>query len=93
MRLDVDSQTVGVLYEDTFVSWLRELVGNNIYRTNQRWIETPDGYIWSPYLQPVRNAPNLQIKSLPDTSLGTGIWAEVSVPYVDLELENPPVCR
>jgi hypothetical protein len=46
---DVDSQTVGVLYEDAVVPWLRELVGKNVNRTNQRWVETPDGYIWSPY--------------------------------------------
>jgi len=89
-RPDEDSQTVGELYEDAVVSWLREVVGKNLYRTNQRWVETPDGYIWSPYLQPVRNAPNLPIKSLPDTSLRAGMWVEVSVPYVDLTLDNPP---
>lgn len=89
-RPELDSQTVGELYEDAVVAWLREVVGKNLYRTNQRWVETPEGYIWSPYLQPVRNLPNSSIKSLPDTSLGAGIWVEVSVPYVDLELDNPP---
>lgn len=89
-RPDADSQTTGVLFEDAIVPWLREVVGKNPYRTNQRWVETPDGYIWSPYLQPVRNAPNPPIQSLPDTSLGAGMWVEVSVPYVDLILDNPP---
>lgn len=89
-RPDADSQTTGVLYEDAVVPWLREVIGVNPYRTNQRWVETPDGYLWSPYLQPVRNAPNPPIQSLPDTSLGRGMWAEVSVPYVDVALENPP---
>ncbi len=89
-RPDADSQIVGELYEDAVVSWLREVVGRNPYRTNQRWVETPDGYIWSPYLQPVHNAANLPIDNLPDTSLGAGIWVEVSVPYVDLVLDNPP---
>ncbi|NOH02595.1 MAG: L,D-transpeptidase [Chloroflexi bacterium] len=28
--------------------------------------------------------------SLPQTSLGQGMWVEVTVPYVDLVLENPP---
>ena len=87
----VDSPTTGVLYEDSIVAWLREVVGRNPYRTNQRWVETPDGYIWSPYLQPVRNLPNLPFPILPETSLGTGMWVEVSVPYVDLILDNPPV--
>lgn len=48
MRPDIDSQTAGTLYEDAVVPWLRELVGKNTFRTNQRWVETPDGYIWSP---------------------------------------------
>ena len=89
-RPDTDSHIVGALYEDAVVSWLREVVGRNPYRTSQRWVETPDGYIWSPYLQPVHNATNLPIDSLPDTSLGAGMWVEVSVPYVDLVLDNPP---
>ena len=87
---DTDSQTVGVLYEDAVVIWLREVVGKNLYRTNQRWVETPEGYIWSPYLQPVENRPNQPVQALEQTSLGKGMWVEVSVPYVDLSLDNPP---
>ena len=89
-RPDIDSQTVGLLYEDSVVPWLSEQVGKNIYRTNQRWIETPDGYIWSPYLQPVRNIPNAPLKALPEASGETGMWVEVSQPYVDLTMANPP---
>ena len=90
IRPDVDSQTVKVLYEDAVIPWLREVVGKNLYRTSQRWVETPDGYIWSPYLQPVRNLPNAPVPDLPETSLGAGMWVEVSLPYVDLTLDNPP---
>ena len=86
----VDSQTVGVLYEDAVVQWLRERTGSYPFRTNQRWVETPDGYIWAAYLQPVRDIPNLPVLSLPSTSLGQGMWAEVSVPWADLVLANPP---
>jgi hypothetical protein len=89
-RPDPDSQTVGVLFEDAVVNWLREVVGINLYRTNQRWVETPDGYLWSPYIQPVQNLPNQPVQKLPETSLGPGMWVEVSVPYVDLYLDNPP---
>jgi len=88
-RPDADSQTVGVLYEDAVVPWLREVVGYHP-RTNQRWVETPEGYIWAPYLQPVRNQPNSPLTQLPQTSMGAGMWVEVSVPYVDLALDNPP---
>ena len=87
---DIDSQTVGTLYEDTVVSWLRELVGRNTYRTNQRWVETPDGYIWSPYLQPVQNVPNTPVSNLPEANGETGMWVEASLPYVDLVIDNPP---
>ena len=89
-RPNADSQTVGVLYEDAVVAWIREVVGTNPYRNNQRYVETPEGYIWAPYLQPVRNIPNQPGQSLPDSSRGPGMWVEVSVPYVDLLLANPP---
>lgn len=89
-RPNADSQTVGVLYEDAVVAWVREVVGTNLYRNNQRYVETPEGYIWAPYLQPVRNIPNQPDQSLLNSSRGPGMWVEVSVPYVDLLLANPP---
>jgi hypothetical protein len=89
-RPNIDSQTVGTLYEDTVVPWLRELVGKNTFRTNQRWVETPNGYIWSPYLQPVRNSPNTPVGILPVANGETGMWVEVSLPYVDMVMHNPP---
>ncbi len=79
------------LYEDTVVVWLREVIGD--YDPNllgQRWVETPNGYIYAPSVQPVENRPNTPLDSLPDTSLGRGMWAEVTVPYVDIYLANPP---
>jgi len=90
IRPDEDSQTVGKLYEDAVVPWLREVVGSRPYRANRRYVETPDGYIWAPYLQPVKNLINVPIESLPESSLGPGMWAEVSVPYLDVILANPP---
>ena len=89
-RPDANSQVVGALYEDAIVPWLREMTGPMPNRTNQRWVETPDGYIWSPLLQPVRNKKNIPLNTLPETSLGLGMWMEVTAPYVDLILGNPP---
>ena len=86
-RPDPDSNTVGTLYEDNIAVWLREVTGI-MDRPVQKWVETPEGYIWSPRLQPVRNQPNLPLENLPQTSHGNGIWAEVTIPYVDLILEN-----
>jgi hypothetical protein len=89
-RPDATSHTVGSLYEDAVVTWLREIVGYNPYRFNQRWIETPDGFVWSGNIQPVKNILNQPVQSLPESSLGPGMWVRVTVPYVDLIIANPP---
>ena len=85
-----DSSTVRQLVLDEIIPVIRTVVGSNPYRYNQKWVETLDGYVWSPEIQPVRNEPNVPVDRLSNTSLGQGIWAEVSVPYVDLVQENPP---
>ncbi|MCL4560410.1 MAG: L,D-transpeptidase family protein [Chloroflexi bacterium] len=90
-RPSVDSPSVGVLYQDGVVSWLREVVGPApMGRVNRRWVETPEGYIYAPSVQPVRNMPNQPVTQLPESSGGAGMWAEVTVPYVDVVLANPP---
>lgn len=89
-RPDINSNTVSVLYDDEVVPWLREVVGYHPYRYKQRWVETPNGFIWASELQPVRFLPNEPLKTLPESSLGTGMWVEVSVPWVDIILEQKP---
>ena len=91
-RPDVNSPTVAELYENAVVPWLREVTGSSPYRFVQRFVETPDGYIWSPHLQKVQNNINENVLTrLPDYTGGIGMWVEVIVPYVDLVLANPPV--
>lgn len=87
---DADGTTVGTLYEDAVVVWLRERVGRHPYRINQTWVETPDGYLYAPELQPVHNRPNDAVEDLKETSLGSGMWVEVTVPWVRVVLDNPP---
>ena len=89
---DPESQTLGAIYEDAVLPWIKEVVGRNqIYGfSNQRWVETPQGYIYGPYLQPVYNIPNQPVDKLISTSLGEGMWAEVTVPYVDAALDRAP---
>lgn len=87
-RPSEDAPIVAELLEDTVVPWLREVVGRTQYR-NQRWVETPDGYIWAPLLQPVKNHPNAPMDSLSSSSQGPGMWVEVTVPYVNVSLANP----
>jgi lipoprotein-anchoring transpeptidase ErfK/SrfK len=86
------SQTVGVLYEDAVIPWLKEAVAKepNYNYFSQRWIETPAGYLFAANIQPVRYLPNKPLDTLPPTSLGKGLWAEVTVPYSDITLVNGP---
>lgn len=87
---DIGSRTLDVLYHDAVVPWLSEVVGVHPHRVNQRWVETPDGFLYAPALQPVENSPNKPVETLPETSLGPGMWVEVTVPWVDVILANPP---
>lgn len=91
-RPSIDSQTVGVLYEDAVLPWLNEraAVDIDMNRIIQRWVETPDGYIYTPYIQPVRNLPNTPVTQLLSLSIGEGMWVEVTVPYADVILNSTP---
>jgi lipoprotein-anchoring transpeptidase ErfK/SrfK len=91
-RPDPDSETVRILYEDTVVPWLGEVIGDKTTwsYSNQRWVETLDGYLYSPHLQPVKNIPNQAVEELKPSSLGPGMWMEVTVPFVDAVPINDP---
>ncbi len=84
-----NSPTVKKIYEDIVMVWLREVVGSP-RSISRKWVETPEGYIYAPFVQPVKNVPNQPVSSLPETSLGRGMWAEVTVPYVDIYPEHTP---
>lgn len=87
LRPDIDSQQVGVVNDDDILPWLREVVGKRPLWYSQRFVETPEGYIYAPNLQSVRYQLNQPMNALPSPG---GFWAEVSVPYVDLAMANPP---
>ena len=79
--------SIAKLPADTLVEWNRQVVGNVIGGlTNQRYVETPQGYIYSSVLQPTRNHPNTPISEMPAGQ--QGFWAEVTVPYVELAHEG-----
>lgn len=88
-RPSVNASSMGVLYEDAVVVWLREVVGEvPLGRQSARWVETPDGYIYLPSLQPVRIVPNVPVTELPTSNLGRGMWCEVTMPHTQIFLEN-----
>lgn len=88
-RPDVGSTKVRDATADEVFPWLKEVSAENIDFNipNQRWVETPEGYIRSYNLQPCRNLPNTPLAGLPQGQ--TGFWGEITVPYVDLVMENP----
>jgi hypothetical protein len=78
------------LRQDEVVPWLRDVIGSSVSgRSNTRWAQTPEGFVYAADLQPVRNAPNTPLTALPAGK--GGFWAEVTVPYVDLQLKGAPV--
>ncbi len=64
------------------------MIGEIPFWVNQTWFRVAEGYIWSGFVQPVKNEPfvNPSIE-IPETGtqLGKGYWAEICVPYLDLD--------
>ncbi len=79
--------SIGKLGADTLVEWGREVIGNVIGGlSNQRYVETPQGYVYASVVQPTRNLPNTPITEIPAGQ--PGFWAEVTVPYIELTHEG-----
>ncbi len=89
-RPSPDSQTVSTLYDDAIVVWLREVMGDPfpMFPTNRRWIETPEGYLPAPLVQPVNYRPNVPVTEIPSDGGVKGFWAEVTIPYAPFTLVN-----
>jgi hypothetical protein len=78
--------SISKLGADTLVEWNREVVGNVIGGLEtQKYVETPQGYVYGPVVQRTRNLPNTPVTELPN---GQGFWAEVTVPYIELAHEG-----
>ena len=81
------NNVVAKLSADTLLEWNREVVGNVVGGlNNQRYVETPQGYVYSSVIQPTRNLPNSPVTEIPAGN--PGFWAEVTVPFVDLTHEG-----
>jgi hypothetical protein len=78
---------IRALEADTLLPWEHEVVGKVIGGlSNQRYVETPEGFVYGSVLQPTRNRPNVPITEVPAGQ--AGFWAEVTVPYVELAHEG-----
>src|SRR5512143_2800246 len=60
-----DGAELGQLKADDVVRIVREVVGKGVYPRNHVWYELEQGYVYKPYLQPVRNIHNPPVMALP----------------------------
>lgn len=77
------------VYFDELLEWKREVIADDIdiNRLNQRWIETPEGYVFADDFQKVRYVPQVPLEELPLYPSGErGMWVEISAPYSELDL-------
>ena len=88
----INAPSVNVLYDDAVVVWEQEVVTSGAKDPNlinQRWVKTPDGFIYADNVQPVKNLPNTPLTAIPDGR--PGFWAEVTLPYADMVLDGPAI--
>lgn len=84
-----ESAVIRSLAVDEVLPWNREVIGKSPSgRNNNRWVETPEGYVYQPSIQKVQNFPNQPVSEIPNVNGVTGMWAEVTVPYVKMSLEG-----
>ncbi len=74
-----ESTQLGWKYLDDVEPVLREVVGKGTQYQNHVWMETAQGFLYAPDVQPMIYQPNTPVESI----AGGRIWVEVSVPYVD----------
>ena len=91
-RPSADANSVKIVYEDALFPIYREVIGEPPAGSPiATWYETPYGYAFSPNVQLVKNEPNALESDLPQTSMGKGFWAEITVPYVSLIFDSDPI--
>ena len=70
---------VAFKYRDDVVTIVRDIVGLGFYPHNHVWYETPDGYAYSSWVQPVQYAPIPADAELAPASS----YVEVTVPFTE----------
>ena len=78
-RPQPDGKDIGFKYRDEVVTIIRDVVGLGFYPHNHVWFETPDGYAYSSWVQPVRYVPAEPLAEVPTE----GVYGEVSVPFTE----------
>jgi hypothetical protein len=87
-----DAPATGTAWFDDVYEWKREVIATQLdgNRINQRWVETPEGYIYAEYVQKTQHRPQQPLSEIPTQLDGkTGMWVEIVTPYYDLLLTGP----
>jgi len=74
-----DSPQLGWKYLDEVSEVLREVIGKGTQYQNHVWMETSQGFLYSPDVQPIVYRPNAPVEAIAEGRM----WVEVSVPYAD----------
>jgi lipoprotein-anchoring transpeptidase ErfK/SrfK len=86
---DWNAPTVDSAWRDDVFEWKREVISKqfDINLINQRWVETPEGYIYAEYVQKTRHEPQEILTELPEQPTGErGMWVEITTPLTGLDL-------
>lgn len=98
-RFDIKSEpyweapSAGTAWFDDVFEWKQEVVAKQLdpLRINQRWVETPLGYIYAENVQKVKYSPQPVLEELPATPSGDrGMWVEIVSPYTGMSFANTP---
>lgn len=82
-----DAERLGTWHREDAFPILGEVRAPGLNRYNDLWYETPDGYVFSAWVQPMWVWP----PQPPITELGDwGFWGEVCVPYTDARSDPHP---
>jgi len=85
-RPNLDGDRLDYKYENDVFPILRSVVGEGFFPHNHVWFETPEGYAYSSWVQPVRYTPNVPLLQIPSE----GAYVEVSAPFTDARAEPDP---
>jgi len=79
-------ETIGYVDRDDVLQVYRNVVGEGFYPHNHVWTEIPQGFVYSSWVQPVKEEIQTPLTVLPDG----GFFAEVSVPYTQARTAPEP---
>lgn len=76
---NVNAEVVTEMRQDDVIRVRRAITAQPVFDHNDIWLETAQGYLYSSFVQPMwYHVPNT-----PTAELGSGRWAELTVPYSD----------